>query len=122
VPREAPRTTPDGIAVPDFSVPEEPSPRGADPGARPSPTSALEDDAAMAKAEWLLDAGDLEAARVQAHAVLERVPGEPRMLRVVVLAACGLGGEKEARQYFPQVAPEDRDGVAAECRRHGLEL
>jgi hypothetical protein len=113
------------LAVPDFTVPDEdpPRPRGEDPSWRPAATSALEDDAAMARAEWLLDAGQTERARQAAHDVLADHPDEPRMLRVVVLAACALGGDgdKEARQYFAQLPAEDRDPVVAACRQTGID-
>lgn len=113
-----------GIAVPDFAVDDKPQPRGNDPTWRPPALTEREEDAAMAHAEWLLDAGQEVLARDAAYQILARHPDESRMLRVVVLAGCTIGGDgvKEARQYYPKVAVEDRDLVASECRRHGVKL
>ncbi len=77
---------------------------------------------AMAAAESAFQTGDHEAARVAAHLVLHDHPGEPRMLRVVVISACALTQEKEARQYYPQLPAGERSTVAARCRQHGIDL
>lgn len=78
----------------------------------------------MARAEWLLDSGDAVLARDAAYQILARHPDDSRMLRVVVLAGCRIGGEgvKEARQYYPHIARDDRELVAADCRSHGVNL
>jgi len=117
-------TPPSGGDVPEFAVDHQPRPRGNDPTWHPPEQSEVEDDALMARAEWLLDADKAPLARDAAYQILARRPDEPRMFRVVVLAGCTIGGDgvKEAHQYYPRVAGEDREVVAAQCRSHGVEL
>ena len=54
--------------------------------------------------------------------VLDTRPDDPRMLRVVILAACAIGVDKEARQYYPRLAQGERGAVASRCRGHGIDL
>jgi hypothetical protein len=104
--------------------------REPEPVPPPTPREAavpnLEGDPRLAlattkdEANRLYDKMDYEAAMTHALSVLEREPGDVRMLRVVVSSACQLGDADKARQYWTQLPPHDQNQMNRRCQRYGI--
>ncbi|HLL25388.1 MAG TPA: hypothetical protein VK427_24800, partial [Kofleriaceae bacterium] len=122
---EAPRpSTPSPVVTPpretretprDHVAPAEPT-RVAPTG--PSPKL----DAIMGEANRAYDHGEFDEAKQIALKVLERAPGNVRMLRVVVSAECIAGDASEAQRYFAQLPVDDRVQMRTRCDRYGVTL
>lgn len=96
----------------------------------PSPTAAavpnlegdprLEVSTAKDEANRLYDKMDYEGAMQRAMQVLEKEPGDVRMMRVVVSSACQLGDADKAKQYWQQLPPHDQNQMTRRCQRFGI--
>jgi hypothetical protein len=109
---------------------------------RPAPETAADDPAAveggdpesltfehaarkqedLARAEHLLRKGDAAGARDAARKALDAHPGEPRMLRVLVVASCALKDADQARRYYRELDAGERLAVGDRCRGTGIDL
>lgn len=72
------------------------------------------------EANRLYDKMEYEESLKQALAVLEKQPGDIRMLRVVVSSACQLGDVDKAKQFWQQLPPHDQNQMARRCQRFGI--
>lgn len=80
-------------------------------------------DAALAEANKAYDRKDFETARNRALALLEKqVPGNIRMLRVVVSSSCILGEIEVAKKYYDELPQRDRDQMTRRCAQYGITL
>jgi hypothetical protein len=80
----------------------------------------LEISSAKDEANRLYDKMDYEGAMQKALAVLEREPGDIRMTRVVVSAACQLGDADKAQKYWQTLPPHDQNQMTRRCQRFGI--
>jgi len=79
-------------------------------------------DAIMGEANRAYDHGDFDEAKQIAVKVLEKNPGNVRMLRIVVSAECIAGDSAEAQKYFTQLPEADRAQMRTRCDRYGVTL
>ena len=79
-------------------------------------------DAIMGEANRAYDQGDFEEAKQIAQKVLDRSPGNVRMLRIVVSSECIAGDSAEAQKYFAQLPVADRAQMRTRCDRYGVTL
>jgi predicted Zn-dependent protease len=79
-------------------------------------------DAIMGEANRAYDSGDFDEAKQIAQKVLQRSPGNVRMLRIVVSSECIAGDSAEAQKYFAQLPVEDRAQMRTRCDRYGVTL
>jgi hypothetical protein len=79
-------------------------------------------DAIMGEANRAYDQGDFEEAKQIAQKVLEKTPGNVRMLRIIVSSECIAGDSAEAQKYFAQLPVEDRAQMRTRCDRYGVTL
>ena len=113
--------------------PSRPRPEPEPEPVRPAPTTAgaaatpslegdprLEISSAKDEANRLYDKMDYPAAMEKALSVLQQQPGDVRMLRVVVSAACQLGEADKAKQYWEQLPPHDQNQMTRRCQRYGI--
>jgi hypothetical protein len=100
---EPPRITPEAAATPDLAN----DPR-------------LETTNAKDEANRLYDKMDYEGALQKAMAVLDKEPGDVRMLRVATSSACQLGDADKAKQYWAQLPPHDQNQMTRRCQRFGI--
>lgn len=110
----------------------EPAPAGEDPAtpaldtpppalARIAPTGPNPKlDSIMDEANRAYDHGDFDEAKQIAQKVLEKSPGNVRMLRILVSAECIAGDAAEAQKYFNQLPPPDRAQMRTRCDRYGV--
>jgi len=92
------------------------------PEPEPEPAPAPLDEV-MDETNSLYDKADYEGALAAALEVLERDPGNVRMLRVVVSSGCILGENQVAEAHYSQLtAFRDRLHMRVRCKRFGLEL
>lgn len=80
----------------------------------------LELSTAKDEVNRLYDKQDYEGALANGIAVLAKEPGDIRMLRVVVSAACQLGDADKAQQYWAQLPPHDQSQMTRRCQRFGI--
>lgn len=107
-----------------------PPPRDdATPAVKPTPDPADDPKAAfkldqlMAEANKAYDHQDFDEARAIAQKVLAQRPGNPRMLRILVSAACVETDAAEAqKQYALLTAQSDKDVMKARCSKYGITL
>lgn len=77
----------------------------------------------MDEANRLFDRGDYDEAQKQAMKMLESEPTNPRMLRIVVSAACFMGDADKAQKYWSQLTEErDRSQMQVRCGRYGIQF
>jgi hypothetical protein len=79
-------------------------------------------DAIMGEANRAYDHGEFEEAKQIAVKVLEKAPGNVRMLRVIVSSECIAGDSAEAQKYFTQLPVADRAQMRTRCDRYGVTL
>ena len=77
-------------------------------------------DAIMAEANRAYDHGEFEDAKQLAVKILEKSPGNVRMLRIVVSSECIAGDATEAQKYFTQLPAADRAQMRTRCDRYGV--
>ena len=77
-------------------------------------------DAIMAEANRAYDHGDFDDAKDIARKVLEKNPGNVRMLRIIVSSECIAGDSGEAQKYFAQLPAADRAQMRTRCDRYGV--
>ncbi len=80
----------------------------------------LELSTAKDEVNRLYDKQDYEGALNNGIAVLAKEPGDIRMLRVVVSAACQLGDADKAQLYWAQLPPHDQSQMTRRCQRFGI--
>jgi hypothetical protein len=105
------------------SAPVTPAPRRTEP--LPVPTDLatdpnLEVAAAMDEVNRLYDRSDYDAAQQGALRILERMPGNVRMLRLVVSSACMMGEPDKAQKYWIELPEHDRAQMTTRCARFGV--
>jgi uncharacterized protein HemY len=66
------------------------------------------------------DRGDYDAAMKTALEVLQDSPDNPRMLRIVVSAACITGDEQRARTHYDRLSPHHQRQMSRRCERYGM--
>jgi len=79
-------------------------------------------DAIMGEANRAYDHGEFDEAKQIAVKVLEKAPGNVRMLRVIVSSECIAGDSAEAQKYFAQLPVDDRAQMRTRCDRYGVTL
>lgn len=98
--------------------------RPATPGEASTPTldgdPRLETSNAKDEANRQYDKQDFEGALATAVKILDREPGDVRMLRVAVSSACQLGDGEKAKQYYAQLPPHDQSQMARRCSRMNI--
>jgi hypothetical protein len=105
------------------TAPVTPSPRRTEP--MPVPTDLatdpdLEVATAMDEVNRLYDRSDYDGAQQGALRILERMPGNIRMLRVVVSSACMMGEPDKAQKYWIELPEHDRAQMTTRCSRFGV--
>jgi hypothetical protein len=80
----------------------------------------LETATAMDEVNRLYDRSDYDGAQQGALRVLERMPGNVRMLRVVVSSACMMGEPDKAQKYWLELPAHDRAQMTTRCARFGV--
>jgi hypothetical protein len=107
-------------------APEIEEERRPPPTAREAATPNLDGDprleisSAKDEANRLYDKMDYDGALQKALSVLEKEPGDVRMMRVVVSASCQLGDADKAKQYWLQLPPHDQNQMTRRCQRFGI--
>lgn len=76
----------------------------------------------MVEANRLYDRGDYEAAGRAAEEILEKHPGNVKMLRIATSSACILGDAGAARVHYDKLPASDQEQIARRCRRYGVEF
>jgi len=76
--------------------------------------------AVMDEANKAYDRGDLDEARAIAQKALAQQPGNARMLRILVSAACISGDSADAQKAYLQLPPPDREQMKVRCARYGM--
>ncbi len=79
-------------------------------------------DAIMAEANKAYDHGDFDEAKQIAEKVIEKNPGNVRMLRILVSSECIAGDAAVAQKYFAQLPAPDRAQMRTRCDRYGVTL
>ncbi len=77
-------------------------------------------DIVMSEANKAYDRGDFDDARAIAQKVLLKSPGNARMLRILVSAACIEGDGPEAQKHFGELSPADREQMKTRCSKYGV--
>lgn len=80
----------------------------------------LELSSAKDEVNRMYDKQDYEGALTNGVKVLEKEPGDIRMLRVVVSAACQLGDADKAQLHWAQLPPHDQSQMTRRCQRFGI--
>jgi hypothetical protein len=84
--------------------------------------SAVRIDAIMSEANKAYDRGDFDEAKSIANKVLAKLPGNPRMLRILVSVAC-IDNDVAAAQASYQILPApDQVQMRTRCSRYGIDL
>jgi hypothetical protein len=87
------------------------------------PKAAFKLDQLMAEANKAYDHQDFDEARAIAQKVLAQRPGNGRMLRILVSAACvEMDGAEAQKQYALLTAQSDKDVMKARCTKYGIAL
>lgn len=76
----------------------------------------------LLEANKLYDRGDFDGARALAKKMLDRVPGNVKMLRVIVSSACILGDADEAAKFAVQLSGQDHDAMVNRCAKYDIQL
>jgi hypothetical protein len=76
----------------------------------------------LVEANKLYDRGDFDGARSLAKKMLAQLPGNVRMLRVVVSSACIMGDHDEAQKYASELPPPDHEAMVARCAKYEIAL
>jgi len=79
-------------------------------------------EAIMGEANRAYDHGDFDDAKAIALKVLDKQPGNTRMIRIVVSSECIAGDAAEAQKYFAQLPAGDRAQMRTRCDRYGVTL
>jgi len=108
---------PDHAAAP-IDVPAAPAPPPGTPSLADDPN--LELSTALDEANRFYDRGDYDTAQEVALKLLDRLPGNVRMLRVVVSTACLMGDPDKARRYLGQLPERDKQQMITRCARNGI--
>jgi hypothetical protein len=77
-------------------------------------------EALMAEANKAYDKMDFDEARTIAQKVLKQVPGNARMLRIMVSAACIENDATEAQKHYNLLGKADREQMKTRCSRYGV--
>ncbi|MDB4955310.1 MAG: hypothetical protein JWO36_2879 [Myxococcales bacterium] len=77
-------------------------------------------DSVMDEANRAYDHQEFDDARALAAKVLQKQPGNIRMLRVMVSSSCVDGDKETAQKYFDQLPKFDRDQMKQRCDRFGI--
>jgi len=77
-------------------------------------------DAIMDDANKAYDRGDFEEAKQVASGVLAKVPGNVRMLRIMVSASCIDGDAAVAQAHYAKLPPADQEQMKVRCARYGV--
>ena len=100
----------------------EPPPATPDPLTEPTePENAkavYKTEALMAEANKAYDRQDLEEARTIAQKVLKILPNNPRMLRILVSAACQESDTIEAQKHYSLLPAPDRAQMRIRCAKY----
>jgi hypothetical protein len=105
-----------------------PPPIKADAAESPPSTPTLESDPdlsmsnAMDETNRLFDRGDYEGAQQSAQRVLDKLPGNVRMLRIMVSTSCFMGENDKAQKYWVELSERDRVQMQTRCARYGVEF
>jgi hypothetical protein len=102
--------------APEPEMPSEPRPIAADLATDPK----LELSTAMDQANRYYDRQEHDAAQEAALRVLEKEPGNVRMLRIVVSTACMMGEPDKAQRYWTELPERDRTQMSSRCGRFGI--
>ena len=124
-PAGAPRVDLGGArAVPPFrsGLPrmDEPVTPEVPPAATTGDPLDLDLNSAMEETNRFYDRADYESALQAALKVLERTPGNVRMLRVIVSSSCIMGDPDKASMYWRQLPEADRAQMSARCARYNV--
>ena len=84
--------------------------------------SAVRIDAIMAEANKAYDRGDFDEAKSIANKVLAKLPGNPRMLRILVSVACIDNDAGAAQAAYQQLPAPDQAQMRTRCSRYGIDL
>jgi hypothetical protein len=77
-------------------------------------------EAALAEANKAYDHGDYDEARTIASRLLARVPGNVRMLRILVSVSCIDGDSATAQTSYARLPPSDQAQMRIRCARYGV--
>jgi len=83
---------------------------------------SVEQSDTLTEANKLYDKGDFDGARALAQKMLVDLPGNVKMLRVVVSSSCILGEGDVAQQYVGQLPPGDHAAMVARCAKFQIDL
>jgi hypothetical protein len=72
------------------------------------------------EANRMYDKQDFDGAIAAAAKVLDKEPGDIRMLRVLVSSHCQAGDADKAQQYWNQLPDHDRNAMNRRCQRFGI--
>lgn len=85
-----------------------------------NPKAAYKTDALMAEANKAYDRLDFDEARTIAQKVLKAAPGNSRMLRILVSAACIESDAAEAQKHYNLLPVADRAQMRTRCSKYGV--
>lgn len=74
----------------------------------------------MDEANRYYDRQEFDTAQEAALKILERSPGNVRMLRIVVSTACFMGEPEKAQRYWNELPERDRVQMSTRCARVGV--
>jgi len=77
-------------------------------------------DFVMAEANKAYDRQDFDEARTIAQKVLKKLPGNARMLRIMVSAACVESDGPEAQKHYDLLPAGDRAQMRTRCTKYGV--
>lgn len=107
--------------------PPPPVEAGSAPALPPQPAGGVEGTADGVKLETLMaeankayDRMDFDEARTIAQKVLKQVPGNARMLRIMVSTSCIENDGVEAQKHFNLLGKADREQMKTRCARYGV--
>lgn len=129
-PARAPRPVPPApvpapAAVRSVAAPPTPPPAPALPPSGPAqddsiPLSGPKLDAVMDEANKAYDRSDFDDAKTIASRLLARLPGNVRMLRILVSASCIDGDSATAQASYVKLPPADQAQMRIRCARYGV--
>ena len=122
-PRAEPEPEPEPASDAGGTAAAEPAPRRSEPVAiatdlKTDPDMSLAQ--ALDEANRLFDRQEHDAAQEAALKLLERSPGNVRMLRIVVTTACMMGETDKAQRHWSELPERDREQMATRCGRYGI--
>jgi hypothetical protein len=77
-------------------------------------------DAVMDEANKAYDRGEFDEAKSLATRALAKMPGNSRMLRILVSTSCIEGDSNEAQKHYNQLPASDRAQMKIRCERYGV--